>query len=108
MPQPPMHKARRRSAASADMPARLQLPMVITAVIGLVVAVFTSSLMWRWEQRVAHQEFVAVTQSQVVALQRGLDEYLNQLQALRALFEASDDVTRPEFESFAGRLLARQ
>jgi diguanylate cyclase (GGDEF)-like protein len=105
---PPMHKAPRRRAASANMPVRVQLPMVVTAVIGLVLAVFCSSLMWRWEQRAAHQEFVAVTQSQVVALQRGLDEYLNQLQALRALFESSDDVTRPEFESFAGRLLARQ
>jgi len=90
------------------MPVRVQLPMVITAVVGLVLSVFASSLVWNWEKRTAHQEFVAATQSQVIALQRGLDEYLDQLQALRALFEASDDVTRTEFESFAGRLLARQ
>src|SRR5258708_5149639 len=102
MSLPPMHSAPREGAASLDLPARLQLPMVVTAVIGLLLAVFASGLVWRWEQRVAHQEFAAVTQSQVIALQRGLDEYLNQLQALRALFEASDDVTRPEFESFAG------
>ncbi len=49
-------------------------------------------------KRTAHQEFVAATRVEVIALQRGLDEYLDQLQALRALFEASDDVTRPEFE----------
>ena len=108
MPPPPMPSAPSRGAASGELPARVQLPMVVAAVVGLVLAVFASSLVWRWEKRTAHLEFTTATQSQVAALQRGIDEYLNQLQALRALFEASDDVTRYEFESFAGRLLVRQ
>jgi CHASE1-domain containing sensor protein len=108
MSSPPISRAPSGLVASGDMPARLQLPMVVTAVIGLVLAVIASSMVWRWEKRTAHQEFAAAAQSQVVALQRGLDELLNQIQALRALFEASSDVTREEFESFANRLLARQ
>ena len=108
MSSPPMPSVPGRGTASADLPARLQLPMVVTAVIGLVLSVLACSLVWRWETRTAHLEFATATQTQVISLQRGIDEYLDQLQALRALFEASDDVTRPEFESFAGRLLARQ
>src|ERR1051326_2715153 len=108
MPLPTMQSAPAHDAVPADLPARLHLPMVVTAIAGLALSMIASSLVWRWETRSAQHEFAAATQSQGVALQRGLDEYLNQLQALRALFEASDHVTRQEFESFAGRLLARQ
>lgn len=35
-----------------------------------------------------------------MALQKGLNEYLNKLVALRALFDSSSEVTRGEFEAF--------
>src|SRR5258708_7602095 len=108
MSSPPISREPAGVVASGDLPARLHLPMVVTAIAGLVLSMIASSMVWRWEQRTAHHEFAAAAQSQVAALQRGLDELLNQLQALRALFEASNDVTREEFESFANRLLARQ
>ena len=40
-----------------------------------------------------------------MVLQNGLNEYLSKLGALRALFEADDDIPRHEFEVFAGSLL---
>jgi CHASE1-domain containing sensor protein len=40
-----------------------------------------------------------------MVLQNGLNEYLSKLGALRALFDADDDIPRHEFELFAGSLL---
>jgi diguanylate cyclase (GGDEF)-like protein len=85
---------------------RIRFPVIVPAVVGLLLSFAASALLWQWEQRRSRQEFTAIAQSHFLALQRGLDEYLNALKAVRALLEVSDNVTREQFETFSGRLLA--
>jgi diguanylate cyclase (GGDEF)-like protein len=88
--------------------ARIRLPVIVTALAGFLLSFTACALLWHWEQKRSQQEFAAIAQSHFLALQRGLDEYLSSLKAVRALFEVSDNVTRVQFESFSGRLLAGQ
>jgi diguanylate cyclase len=85
-----------------------RLRLSTAAGIGLLLSITACYLVWHWEDRVAEQEFNAVAESDRLTLQNGLNEYLNKLDALRALFESSAEVTRAEFEIFTGRLLLHQ
>jgi diguanylate cyclase (GGDEF)-like protein len=85
---------------------RAQLPIFAVALIGVLLSLLASVLVWRWEQRVAWQEFAAIAENRSVIVQERLNEYLSKVVALRAFIDASDDiVTRNEFESFARPLL---
>jgi hypothetical protein len=49
-----------------------------------------------------------VSPDQSIIMQNGMNEYISRLVALRTLFEsANEEVTRSEFEAFAGRLFER-
>jgi diguanylate cyclase (GGDEF)-like protein len=87
---------------------RAQLPVIAAAVIGVVLSTTATVFVWRWEQGVADREFTSIAGDHFLTLQNGLNEYLNKLVALRALFESADHVTRQEFEIFASRLLHGQ
>ncbi len=87
---------------------RIHLPIAATMLLGLLCSLTAFHFLWRWEQQLAQEQFAAAAESHFLALQQGLDEYLSKLVALHALFEASDGVTRQEFEIFAGRLLEGQ
>jgi CHASE1-domain containing sensor protein len=87
---------------------RARLPVIVTALAGLMLSLAATALLWQWEQKRSQQEFATIAQSHFLALQRGLDEYLDTLKALRALFEVSENVTRDQFEKFSSRLLAGQ
>jgi diguanylate cyclase (GGDEF)-like protein len=82
-----------------------RLPVFAAAAIGIALSVAAALLMMGWEERVARLRFDATAQSQAVALQNGVNEYLGKLAALRALFDASHEITRGEFDVFARRLL---
>lgn len=84
------------------------LPLVVAASMGVGLTLAASTLVARWEERVAWQDFTAVSESNLLVLQNGWNEYLNKLVALRAFFEGSDEVTRQEFEIFTRRLLRDQ
>jgi diguanylate cyclase (GGDEF)-like protein len=104
---------KRPSVAAKERPsllARLRLhPSVIAiALAGLLWSLGSSTFVWRWENRQAEHNLQQAASNQFLALQTGLNEYLNKLNALRAFFEASDEVSRNEFELFANRLLERQ
>ena len=86
----------------------LAFPVVLAGLIGVALSFATTHFVWRFEDRIAQKDLDAVTESHVLALQNGLNEYLNKLVSLRAFFEASREVTRAEFEHFAGRMLANE
>ena len=102
-----------RQVAPASPPAapsrwRARTPVIAAALIGLVWSGFASYFVWKWETGVARQELELAADGHFLALQNGLNEYLNKLIALRTFFEASEDISREEFETFGTRLLQGQ
>src|SRR5664279_986400 len=72
----------------------------ITASIGVWYQTFAS------ENRAFVQEFDSRAQNQATILQAGVHDYWDQLYALKALFDSSNqDVTRDEFSRFSKSLL---
>jgi diguanylate cyclase (GGDEF)-like protein len=86
----------------------LAFPIVMAGMIGAILSFTAFHFVWRFENGISQKDLAAVTESHALALQNGLNEYLNKLISLRAFFEASQQVTRAEFELFAGRLLAEE
>ncbi|MGC2781446.1 MAG: EAL domain-containing protein [Bradyrhizobium sp.] len=85
------------------------LPMLMAAALGVALSLTAWSVVSHWEDRAAEKELSEIIQRRVNIVQHGIDEYLSKLIALRALFESSDrEVSRNEFEAFAGRLLQGQ
>jgi CHASE1-domain containing sensor protein len=66
---------------------------------------FTVSLR---EDRLAALELNARADDYALILQNGIDEYLNKVVALRALYDANDFVSRDEFEKFSQGILRGQ
>jgi CHASE1-domain containing sensor protein len=100
-----------RAASGVRWASRWLLPSLPVAIVGLIGGILSCTafhFVWRFEQGISQKDLAAVTESHVLALQYGLNEYLNKLIALRAFFESSQQVTRAEFESFADRLLANE
>jgi len=98
-----------RSGMSGPIGVLLRvLPLAAAAAVGFVLAGSAWVVVAHWEDRIAQRDFAKIAEDQALALQHGLDEYLNKLAALRALFESSERVTRREFETFAARLLEDQ
>jgi diguanylate cyclase len=102
-----------RQVTPASQPAapsrwRAHTPVIAAALIGLVWSGFASYFVWKWEAGVARQELESAVAGHFLALQNGLNEHLNKLIALRTFFEASEDVSREEFETFGTRLLQGQ
>jgi diguanylate cyclase (GGDEF)-like protein len=82
------------------------LPMLTAAGLGVAVSIAAWFVVALWEDRHAKLEFDAIAENHFMVLQSGLNEYLHKLRALRALFDSSDgQVTRGEFETFAGAFL---
>jgi diguanylate cyclase (GGDEF)-like protein len=81
------------------------MPSVAAAFIGIVLSVSAWFAVSGREDRLAAQDFSVRAQSQALALQSGIEDYLEKIDALRALFQASDDVTRHEFATFNQFLL---
>lgn len=82
-------------------------PMFAIAAAGLIWSAATFSYVWHWENRQGEHNIVQAGATHFLALQTGLDEYLNKLRALRALFASDEAVSRGEFEGFTDRLLDR-
>jgi diguanylate cyclase (GGDEF)-like protein len=81
---------------------------VVAALVGLALSLsawFTVSLR---EDRLAALELNARADDYALILQNGIDEYLNKVVALRALYDANDFVSRDEFEKFSQGILRGQ
>ena len=83
-------------------------PASVAMGIGLVLSLAGAYAVSQWEERVTRVEFEGVAETQSIIMQNGMNEYISRLVALRTLFEsANEEVTRSEFEAFAGRLFER-
>jgi diguanylate cyclase (GGDEF)-like protein len=88
---------------------RTNFPTIAGIILVLLWSASASYFVWRSEMKSAQQEFAATAESQSLTLQKGVEEYLNKIEALAALFESSDhEVSRLTFERFANRLLHAQ
>lgn len=89
----------------SELRSGLYRAALIAAGIGLLVSLTGAYAVGQWEQRIAKVEFEGVTETQVIVMQNGMNEYISRLVALRTLFEsANEEITRSEFETFSGRL----
>jgi diguanylate cyclase (GGDEF)-like protein len=84
------------------------LPTIAAALIGLALSVsawFAASLR---EEGLAALELSARANDHALILQNGINAYLSKLNALRALYDVRDSVSREEFEKFAHEILRAQ
>jgi diguanylate cyclase (GGDEF)-like protein len=88
--------------------ARLRRPVVSAAIVALVWSAGAFGFVWQWEDSLGQAKLTAAARNHLAALQDGLDDYLSKLTSVRALFEASDEVTRREFQTFTRRLLENE
>jgi len=83
-------------------------PLLAIGVLGLAVAGSPWIAVSVWEARLAKAKFNDVAGDYATVLQNGLNEYLDKIKALRALYDTSERVTRREFELFTSQILAGQ
>lgn len=76
------------------------MPVLAAAIIGVTISVLAWVFVAAREDRLARQELNESAADHASALQSGLDEYLVKLVALRSFFDASEKVTRREFDLF--------
>jgi diguanylate cyclase (GGDEF)-like protein len=87
---------------------RLRLSVISATVMGLLWASIAFLYVWHWEETSAQAKFATSARNSLLVVQRGVDDYLAKLSALRALFEASPDVTREQFVIFTRQLLQNE
>jgi diguanylate cyclase (GGDEF)-like protein/PAS domain S-box-containing protein len=81
------------------------VPSIGAAVVGLALTFFAWHAVHQRENRLAHQEFDARAGGHFLVLQNGIDQYINDISALRAAFQASEHgISRREFQSFSDHL----
>lgn len=86
--------------------AALRRPTWIAALSGIALTLAVGSIVMQWEQRVIRVEFDSAAAGNAGSLTHGIDEYIRRLETLRTLFEASEEVTRSEFDVFSRRLFS--
>ena len=79
-------------------------PIAAAALLGIAVAVSAWFAVSVWEQRFARAKFNAVAGNYASILQNGLDDFLANITALRAFYDASHTVDPDEFALFTGQL----
>jgi CHASE1-domain containing sensor protein len=79
------------------------------AIIGAALSFSAWFAVLQRENRLAHEEFDARAGDHFLVLQNGIDQYINDISALRAAFQASEHgISRREFEAFSDHLLREQ
>ena len=82
------------------------LPCIVAAAIGIAVTASATGVIVVRDNNDAEHQFHVLAENHFMVLQNGLNEYVNRLEAVRALFDSSDDrVSRGEFEAFTRPLL---
>jgi CHASE1-domain containing sensor protein len=81
------------------------LPCAVAALIGIAVSVACWFAATKHEDRLAELELNGRAHSHRIILQEEIGDYLDKLVALRALFAASNDVSRAEFMTFSQFIL---
>ncbi|MGA8612540.1 MAG: EAL domain-containing protein [Xanthobacteraceae bacterium] len=82
-------------------------PGVLAAMIGIAASVIPAFLIIQADNQDAERQFRVLAENHFMVLQNGLNDYVNRLKAVRALFDSSvEPVTRNEFEAFTRPLLS--
>ena len=89
-------------------PVRHVWPIVTAACLGLAVAAASWGAVSAWEERLAHAKLKDTAKDYASALQHGFDQYLGRLLAVRAFYDASNQVDAGEFALFTRRILEGQ
>ena len=77
----------------------------VAAAIGVVISVAGMEGMRYRETRLAQMEFRTRASNHALILQNGINDYLDNLVALRAFFHASNDVSRANFQGFSDEIV---
>ncbi len=81
-------------------------PCIVVAAVGIAVTVIATAVIIQRDDGDAERQFGVLAENHFMVLQNGLNEYVNRLKAVRALFDSSvDPVTRTEFDAFTRPLL---
>jgi diguanylate cyclase (GGDEF)-like protein len=82
-------------------------PGILAAVIGIAASVIPAFLIIQADNQDAERQFRVLAENHFMILQNGLNDYVNRLKAVRALFDSSvEPVTRNGFEAFTRPLLS--
>src|SRR6202050_3575544 len=88
--------------------ARQLAPVLALGVLGVTMSAASWHVMAEAETRAAAREFDSRAENRSIVLKKGIDDYWDELYALRALFDSSNGaVTREEFGRFSKSLLRR-
>jgi CHASE1-domain containing sensor protein len=80
-------------------------PILATAALGVITAISTWLAVSAWEERLTKARFTNVAGDYAAVLQTGLDEYLGKILAVRAFYDASNQVDAEEFNLFTSQIL---
>lgn len=84
-------------------------PAHTAAIIGVAASVAVWYLAFSTEHRAMVDEFYARANNQTITMENGIDNYWDELYAVRALLESlNQNVTREEFENFSRSLISHQ
>ena len=87
---------------------RLYRPSLVAAAAGVLLSLLGAYAVAEWEERITKVEFDGVAETQAIIMQNGMNEYVSRLEALRTLFESTnEEITRSEYETFSRHLFAQ-
>ncbi|MBN1345087.1 MAG: CHASE domain-containing protein [Phycisphaerae bacterium] len=84
------------------------VPVVCVAAVGVLATDYVYRAARSWEREHARRAFERDAQVLTAALRASLERHLEMLSFLDELYDASEQVTREEFEHFVGRALKRR
>src|SRR5580704_18655795 len=95
-----------RNIATSSAWRRQILPCFLAAIVGVGVSVIAARTTELRDDRSAKLQFYVIAENHFMALQNGLNEYVEKLRTVRALFDSSNGpVPRNVFELFTRPLL---
>jgi diguanylate cyclase len=85
---------------------RQYLPSLLAGAVGIAMSATAAGFTASREDKLAQAQFQAIAENHFMVMQNGLNEYVNRLRAVRALFDSSEgQVSRNSFEAFTRPLL---
>jgi diguanylate cyclase (GGDEF)-like protein/PAS domain S-box-containing protein len=101
----PSSHARGSFSSILRRPGSHLLPSLVAVIVGVVSSVCAWWAVSNREDRLAQAEFSARARDHALLLENEIDDYLEKVVAIHALFQSSSEVTREEFATFSGLVL---
>ncbi|MFP5505517.1 MAG: putative bifunctional diguanylate cyclase/phosphodiesterase [Gammaproteobacteria bacterium] len=93
------------SAANPPSSLHRYIPALIVALLGIVLSSAAALRESALDEQRQFQRLVFLAQERAARLQAGIDRALHSLHAVGALFDASEEVTREEYNAFLEKLI---